>query len=130
MKRYKIQHVIKKQGGNYQVVFNDGTSVFWPREYMNGLTSGTRICEHKHKNGQTVAFSWSDKLRFVVKQPLHFDDSLDFIEQFDAFDRISFNNAVVRALGYKIGLVFSSNIVVAAHNMVLLGIKSGQSKTR
>ena len=124
MKRHKIQHVIKKQGGNLQVIFNDGMRVFWPREYARGLVDGTTVWEHKHKNGQTVAFSWDNNLRFLVPQPLHFDESFDFVEKFRFFDRVSFNNAIIDALHYRMDKMVLPDSEKIAHNVVLLGLKS------
>ena len=124
MKIHKVHQVIAKQGGNYRVIFKDGTSVFWPREYMQGLTIGTLVCEHQHKDGQTVAYSWRDKLRFVVQQPANLDDSIDFVEKFKWIDRASFNNAVVRATGYRMDHMLLPDTIVTAHNMALLRLRS------
>ena len=130
MKKHKIQHIIKKQGGNAQVVFRDGKTVFWSREYVSNIVPGISVLEHKHKNGQTVAFSWGNNLRYVVSQPQSFEDATIFIEKFKWIDRISFNNAVVNALIYNIEPMVFPTITDIAHNMTLLKIKMDNDKKR
>lgn len=130
MKRHKIQKIIKKQGGHSQVIFSDGMSVFWPREYVRDLNVGTVVYEHKHKTGQTVAFSWKDNLRFVEFQPTSFNDAVDFIEKFKLFDSVAFNNALVRTLDYPIDQFMFPDTEKFAHNIVLFGIKSRYGKSR
>lgn len=130
MKKHKIQHVIKKQGGNAQVVFRDGETVFWPREHMRGIVPGVAILEYVNKSGKTVAFSWQDKMRYVVPEPPHFDEAMDFIENLKWLDRIMFNNAVSHALDSKMEMMFSPNTIQLAHNMMLLKIKTDRYKTR
>ena len=130
MKTHKIKQIIKKQGGNYQVVFNDGTRVFWPREYANDLNVGTRVREHQHKNGETVAFSWAENIRFVVPQPLFYEDAVEFLEKFRLFDTVAFNKAVVRSMHYAIEPLMLPDVDKFAQNIVLLGIKKHFGKSR
>ena len=130
MKKHKIQHVIKKQGGHFQVVFRDGGTMFCPRECACGLNVGTTVIEHKHKNGQTVAFSWHNQLRYVVSQPMHFDAAVDFLEKFRWFDRIAFNKAVVQKMGSRDESGLFPDISQYAHNVVLAGIKTSYSTSR
>ena len=130
MQRHKIERIVKKPGGNFQVVFRDGKCVFWPREYAYGLDKGLRVNEHKNKKGQTVAFSWKDNIRFIGEQPIHFDESVDFIENFKFFDRVPFNIAVLRALGYGIEPLIYPDTENFAHNMVLLAVKHKYTKER
>ena len=130
MKKREIRQIINKQGNKYQIVFTDGTHIFWPNENMRGIEKGAYIIEHKHKNGQTVAFSCGKNIRFVVPQPYHFDDAIEFIEKFKLIYRISFNNAIVRAMHYRVDFAtfFSNNAL--AHNVVLYGIKTKMAKHR
>ena len=130
MRRHKVKSIIKKQGGDFQVVFRDGMRVFWPRESGRGINVGTWVCEYKYKNGQTVAFSWNNELRFVVPQPQYFDNAVEFIENFRFFDRVPFNNAVVRALHYRTDPMILPDTEKIAHNLVLLGLKTTMSKLR
>ena len=130
MKIHKVQQIIKKQGGNFQIVFDDGTRAFWPRENIRGMYIGATVREHKHKNGQTVAFSWSKYLRFVVPQPIHIDESMEFLAEFKPFDRVRFNNAVIGALNVSVGpLIFPDNEKFA-QNIFLYGLQTQHSKSR
>ena len=128
MKKHKVQYVVKKQRGNYQVVFRDGSCMFCPRECTGELDIGTTVYEHKHKNGKTVAFSWYNQLNFVVPQPIHFDSAVAFLENFKLFDRMAFGRAVVHNIGYHDGLLSCTEKI--AHNMVLLGIKQSLARSR
>lgn len=130
MKKHKIQHIIKKQGGNAQVVFRDGKTVFWPREYLRDIAPGTKVFEYKNKNNKTVAFTWNSQVRYVVPEPSHFDDALEFVENLKWFDRIVFNNVLSYAVGGEIMAASGSNTIRLAHNMMLLKIKTDRYKTR
>ena len=130
MKKYKVQQIIKLYAGNVQLLCDDGTRMFWPREYMNDICIGTKIQEHKHKDGKLVAFSWGHSLRFMVDQPMHFNESFNFVSKFKLFDQVAFNNAVVRAMRYRTGKLILPNTEQVAHNMVLFGLKSMVGKVR
>ena len=130
MKKHKVQQIIKKQGGNFQVVFSDGVRVFWPREDLRGLGIGTRVCEHKHKNGQTVAFSWNNDLRFIGPEPMHIDDAAAFVAKFKFFDRVSFNKAVVKALDVYVEPLVFPDIDKIAQYMFWLAIQRTNAKLR
>ena len=130
MIKHKVQQIIRKQGGNAQIVFRDGARVFWPKDCLRGLIVGTTIYEHKHKNGQTVAFSWDKKLRFVGGRPEHVDDAIEFVEKFKLFDRVPFNNAIVRAMDYFIEPLALPDTVKIAHNVVLLGVRDRYTNSR
>ena len=130
MKKHTIEHIIKKQGGNAQIMFRDGETVFWPSEFINGLKKGTMVREHKHKNGQTVAFSWDESVRFVGTQPRHLDESMAFLQKFSTMDMIRFNNALVRAMNYKMDVAIMPDLYDFAHNLVLFGLSRANSRNR
>ena len=122
MIKHKVDRIIKKQGGNAQIVFRDSTVVFWPKRQLHGIVQGTIIREHKHKNGQTVAFSWYDNVRFVVPQPENLDESIEFIKKFKLFDSVFFDNALVRAMNYPIEPLLFPDAVKLAHDLMLYGV--------
>ena len=130
MKKHVIQQIIKKQGGNYRVVFRGGKSIFWPCEYAQGLTIGTVVREHKHKNGKTVAFSWDDKIRFVSPQPTYMEEAFDFIEKFRLWDRVRFNNAVMGAAKFVWEPLILPDTKNFAQNLVLFGLQRKYSNSR
>ena len=124
MKTHKVKNIIKKQRGYVRVVFTDGNSISGPCEQMSGIHPSMRVQEHVDKNGMTVAYSWDGNIRFVTGQPFYFDDAVKFIKNFRLFDRVRFNNAVIKTMHYRNRNPVFPDTEKFAHNLVLFGIKT------
>ena len=130
MKRHKIRQIVRKPDGNFVVVFHDEMRVDWPCKYLQNIRVGGVVYEHKHKDGQTVAFSWPGHIRFMVHQPIYYDESLDFVKKFKPLDQVKFNNAIVCSMCHLAGWLVIPNADKTAHNMVVLGLKTNMQKQR
>lgn len=130
MKTHKVKNIIRESDGNDLAVFTDGFNIHIPQECTKTLKPNMVVAEHINKNGTTVAYSWDGYMRFVGVQPMHYDESFKFIEDFKFFDRVRFNSAVMNVMHYRNTNHIFPNTEKFAHNLVLLGIKTTMRRQR